>query len=59
VEGAVFKGFLGTAIDITEQELLTEELERQQAYLAEAQKLTHTASWAWRLSDRQCSARFW
>jgi len=52
VEGAVFKGFLGTAIDITEQELLTEELERQQAYLAEAQKLTHTASWAWRLSDR-------
>ncbi len=52
VEGEVLKGFLGTAIDITEQELLTEELERQQAYLAEAQKLTHTASWAWRVSDR-------
>src|SRR4029077_7126926 len=32
--------------------LLTGELERQQAYLAEAQKLTHTASWAWRVSDR-------
>jgi PAS domain S-box-containing protein len=52
VEGEVLKGFLGTAIDITEQELLTQELERRQAYLAEAQKLTHTASWAWRVSDR-------
>jgi PAS domain S-box-containing protein len=53
VEANVLKGFLGTAIDITEQELLTQELERQQAYLAEAQKLTHTASWAWRVSDRR------
>jgi PAS domain S-box-containing protein len=52
VEGDVLKGFLGTAMDITEQELLTEELKRQQAYLAEAQKLTHTASWAYRVSDR-------
>ena len=52
VEGEVLKGFLGTAIDITEQELLTRELERQQAHLTEAQKLTHTASWAWRLPDR-------
>jgi len=52
VKGEALKGFLGTAMDITEQELLTEELERQQAYLAEAQKLTHTASWAWRVSDR-------
>src|SRR5216684_5662641 len=47
VEGEVLKGFLGTAIDITEQELLTQELERRQAYLAEAQRLTHTGSWAW------------
>ena len=52
VEGEILKRFLGTAIDITEQELLTQELERRQAYLAEAQKLTHTASWAWRVSDR-------
>jgi PAS domain S-box-containing protein len=52
VEGEVLKGFLGTAIDITEQELLTEELERRQAHLTEAQKLTHTASWAWRVPDR-------
>ncbi|HEX8893720.1 MAG TPA: ATP-binding protein, partial [Terriglobales bacterium] len=45
-------GFLGTAMDITEQELLTQELERQQAILTAAQKLTHTGSWAWRLPDR-------
>ena len=46
VEGEVLKGFLGTAMDITEQELLTQELERRQAYLTEAQRLTHTGSWA-------------
>src|ERR1700735_1496674 len=53
VEGEILKGFLGTAIDITEQELLTQELERRQAHLTEAQKLTHTGSWAWRLADRK------
>jgi PAS domain S-box-containing protein len=53
VEGEVLKGFLGTAMDITEQELLTQELERRQAHLTEAQKLTHTGSWAWRVADRK------
>src|SRR5260370_24201776 len=53
VEAEVLKGFLGTAIDVTEQELLTQELERRQAHLTEAQKLTHTGSWAWRLTDRK------
>jgi PAS domain S-box-containing protein len=52
IEGGILKGFVGTAIDVTEQELLTEELERRQTYLTEAQKLTHTGSWAWRVSDR-------
>jgi PAS domain S-box-containing protein len=52
VEGEVLKGFLGTAIDITEQELLTHELELRQAHLTEAQKLTHTGSWVWRVPDR-------
>jgi PAS domain S-box-containing protein len=52
IEGEVLKGFLGTAIDITEQELLTHELERRQAHLTEAQKLTHTGSWVWRVQDR-------
>ena len=49
----VLKGFLGTAIDITEQELLTQELELRQAHLTEAQKLTHTGSWARRVVDRK------
>jgi PAS domain S-box-containing protein len=52
IEGEVLKGFLGTAIDITEHELLTQELERRQRYLAEAQRLTDTSSWAWRVVDR-------
>jgi PAS domain S-box-containing protein len=53
IEGETLKGFLGTAIDITEQELLTRELERRQAHLTEAQRLTHTGSWAWRVADRK------
>jgi PAS domain S-box-containing protein len=52
IEGEMLKGFLGTAIDITEQELLTQELERQQAYLTDSQKLTHTGSWAYQ-PDRE------
>jgi PAS domain S-box-containing protein len=45
-EDGVFKAFHGTTIDVTEYELLTQELRRQQAYLEEAQSLTHVASWA-------------
>jgi PAS domain S-box-containing protein len=46
VEHGVFKGFVGTTIDVTEQELLTQELRRERAYLAEAQSLAHVGSWA-------------
>ena len=46
VEDGVFKGLHGTTMDVTEQELLTQELRREQAYLAEAQSLTHAGSWA-------------
>jgi PAS domain S-box-containing protein len=45
IEQGIFKRFLGIAIDVTEHELLTQELRREQAYLAEAQSLTHTGSW--------------
>jgi PAS domain S-box-containing protein len=45
-EQGVFTGFVGTTMDVTEQELLTQELRRQQAYLAEAQSLTHAGSFA-------------
>jgi len=51
-QGGVFQGFLGTGMDVTEQEVLTRELERQRAHLTEAQKLTHTGSWAWRVPHR-------
>jgi PAS domain S-box-containing protein len=46
VEEGVFKAFHGTTIDVTEHELLTQELRREQGYLAEAQSLTHIGSWA-------------
>ena len=42
------KGFLGTAMDVTEQEQLTQELQRREAYLAEAQGLSHTGSFGWK-----------
>ena len=38
--------FVGTAMDITERKQKEEALRRSEAYLAEAQKLTHTGSWA-------------
>src|SRR5690242_13690145 len=52
-EDGVFKAFHGTTIDVTEQELLTQELRRERAYLAEAQSLTHAGSWASNLVTRQ------
>jgi PAS domain S-box-containing protein len=52
-EGGVFKAFHGTAMDVTEQELLTQELRREQAYLTEAQSLTHIGSWACNLVTRE------
>jgi len=48
VENGNPKRIVGTAIDVTEQELLTQELERRQAYLAEAQELSHTGSFGWK-----------
>jgi PAS domain-containing protein len=53
VEDGVFKGYHGTTIDVTEHELLTLELRREQAYLEEAQRLAHAGSWASNLVTRQ------
>jgi PAS domain S-box-containing protein len=50
VEAGVFKGVVGTAMDVTEQEHLTRELRRREAYLAEAERLSHTGSFGWRIS---------
>jgi len=52
-EGEVFKAFHGTTMDVTEHELLTQELRRERAYLTEAQSLTHTGSWACNLLTRE------
>ena len=35
-------------MDVTEHELLTQELVRREAYLAEAQRLSHTGSFGWK-----------
>jgi PAS domain S-box-containing protein len=48
MHGETFHGFLGTGMDVTEQEQLTQELQRRQAYLAEAQRLSHTGSFGWK-----------
>ena len=47
-QGGTFQGFLGTGMDVTEQEQLTQELQRHEAYLAEAQRLSHTGSFGWK-----------
>jgi PAS domain S-box-containing protein len=49
VEDGVFQGFHGTTIDVTEQELLTQELRREQAYFSDAQGMAHIGSWVYNL----------
>jgi PAS domain S-box-containing protein len=44
--------FVGAVMDITESKRSEEWLRRSEGYLAEAQRLTHTGSWAWRVSGR-------
>jgi PAS domain S-box-containing protein len=47
VENGTLKRIVGSAIDVTEHEILTQELRRRESYLAEAQKLSHTGSFGW------------
>src|ERR1700676_2174053 len=42
------KKYVGSALDVTEHELATQELRRREAYLAEAQTLSHTGSFGWK-----------
>src|ERR1700755_2147724 len=46
----------GTAMDVTEHEHLTQELRRREAYLIEAQRLSHTGSFGWKVSSGE---QFW
>jgi PAS domain S-box-containing protein len=48
VENGTLHRIVGTAMDVTEHELLTGELRRREAYLAEAQTLSRTGSFGWR-----------
>jgi formate hydrogenlyase transcriptional activator len=47
VDGSGFQGLVGTAMDVTEQEQLTQDLRRNQYYLAEGQRLSRTGSFSW------------
>jgi PAS domain S-box-containing protein len=56
VENQSLKNYVGSAIDVTEHELLTQELRRREADLAEAQRLSQTGSWAW---SPEGDIRYW
>jgi PAS domain S-box-containing protein len=45
--------YVGTVMDVTERRRSEEKLRQSEAYLAEAQKLTHTGSWAWDVPERR------
>jgi PAS domain S-box-containing protein len=48
--------YVGTDVDVTERKRAEEAIQRSEAYLAEAQKLTHTGSWVWNV---RTDALFW
>ena len=50
------KKYIGSAIDVTAHELLTQTLRRREAYLTEAQRLSHTGSFGWNVSTDE---HFW
>jgi PAS domain S-box-containing protein len=50
VENQRLKKFVGTAIDVTEQEIATQELRRREAYREQAEALSHTGSFGWNLA---------
>ncbi|MGA9672287.1 MAG: PAS domain-containing protein [Terracidiphilus sp.] len=47
LQNGILKRIVGNAVDVTEHQLLTRELQRREAYLAEAQRLSHTGSFGW------------
>jgi PAS domain S-box-containing protein len=51
IDSQNLKKYVGSAIDVTEHELLTQELRRREAYLAEAQRLSHTGSFGWKVAS--------
>src|SRR2546425_1268992 len=56
VDNQGLKKYVGSALDVTEHELLTQELRRRDAYLTGAQRLSHTGSFGCKLSTGEM---FW
>jgi PAS domain S-box-containing protein len=50
--GEIVKWY-GTATDIEDRKLAEEALQRSESYLAEAQRLSHSGSWAWNIRTKQ------
>jgi len=44
--------FVGAVMDVTAAKRAEEALRRSESYVAEAQRLTHTGSWAWQVAGR-------
>jgi len=55
-ENGVVTRFVGTLMDITDHERMTQDLQRKEAYLAEAQRLSQTGSFGWSVSSGEV---FW
>src|SRR5712671_8047117 len=47
--------FIGAVTDITERKRAEEALQQSESNLAEAQRLTHTGSWVWRVAGGEAS----
>ena len=45
--------FVGAVMDITDRKRAEEALRQSEAYLAEAQRLSHTGSWAWKVGTNR------
>jgi PAS domain S-box-containing protein len=48
--------FVGAVMDVTDRRRAEQALRQSETYLAEAQRLSHTGSWAWNLGTKQ---QFW
>jgi PAS domain-containing protein len=48
--------FVGAVMDVSDRKRAEEAMRRSEGYLADAQKLTHTGSWAWNV---RTGALFW
>jgi PAS domain S-box-containing protein len=53
VEDGQVTRFIGTLIDVTNQEELTQQLRQREAYLSEAQRLSHTGSFWLRVASEE------